>query len=167
MSGRHTFSIKYTATRVFEIIIDNFSFSSAWFQTLKIKRIKFVIGQVQLLLKFVNTLIIKKIKFTISTGFPKLLQNLPMTLVIKKIKLTTIWKELYRLVQTLTIKKIKFTTILRQLLRIATASIVVKKIKFVANAVVAQFITLSYYDPYYLSDWDSSNLSDMDYTVAP
>lgn len=167
MAGRHTFNIKYTATRVFEMIINNFSVSSAWYQILKIKRIKFTIAQTSQLLRIISTLIIKKVKFTVSTGFPKLLQNLPVTLVIKKIKFIPIWHELYNVIQTLSIKKIKFVTVLRQLLRIATASLIIKKIKIVAIATVAQFKLLSYYDPYYLSDWDASNLSDMDYVVAP
>ena len=165
MSGRHTFNVKLTATRVFEIILDNFSFSAAWYQVLKIKPVRFVITQTSLLLKIINTLIIKKIKFTISTGFPKLLQNLPMTLAIKKIKLTAIWRELYKIVQTVSIKKIKFVTTLRQLLRIVTATVAIKKIKIIANATVAVFYTLSHWDTYYLSDMDNSYLSDLD--MAP
>lgn len=165
MSSKHTFNIKFTPTRVFEIIIDNFSFSLAWYLTLKIKSIKFTISQIQLLLNFVSVLKIKKIKFTMSTGFPKLLQNLPITLVIKKIKIVAIWKELYRLVQTVSIKRIKFVTTLRQLLRIVTASIAIKKIKVIAIATVAIFYTLSHWDTYYLSDLDNYYLFEMDYAV--
>ena len=165
MSGRHTFNVKLTATRMFDIILDNFSFSAAWYQTLKIKPVRFVISKTSLLLRLINTLVIKKIKFTISTGFPKLLQNLPLTLKIKKIKFTTIWHELYRVVQTVSIKKIKFVVTLRQLLRITTATIAIKKIKIIANATVAVFYTLSHWDTYYLSDMDGSYLSDLDFVV--
>jgi hypothetical protein len=165
MSGRNIFNIKYTPERVFEIILDNFSFSAAWYQTLKIKRIKFTIAQTSQLSRIINTLSIKKVKLTAGTGFPKLLQNLPMELVIKKIKLTAIWKELYKIVQTVSIKKIKFVTTLRQLLRITTANIAIKKIKIIATATVAVFYTLSYWDTYYLSDLDAYNLSDMDFVA--
>jgi hypothetical protein len=165
MSGRHIFNVKLTPVRVFEIILDNFSFSAAWYQILRIKRIKFVIAQTSLLLRFIDTLVIKKIKFTISTGFPKLLQNLPITLSLKKIKLTAVWRELYNIIQTVSIKKIKFIGVLRQLLRITTANLVIKKIKIIATATVAVFYTLSYWDTYYLSDLDDYYLSEMDFVV--
>jgi hypothetical protein len=69
--------------------------------------------------------------------------------------------------QTLSIKKIKITSTMRQLLRLVNSTLNIKKIKIIALATVAQFRVLSYYDPYMLSDWDSTNLTDMDYVVAP
>ena len=165
MSDKHTFTIKYSPQRIFSLIIDSFSFSAAWYQTLRIKPVRFIIASTSTLLRLIQTLSIKRIQFTINNSLVKLLQNLPMTLSIKKIKFTTVWKELYRLVQTLSIKRIKFVGELRQRLRINVATLAIKKIKFVANVVVALFYTLSHWDPYYLSDLDSYTLEQMDYTT--
>lgn len=162
MGSRHIFNIKLTPARVLEIIFDNFTLSTSWHQALKIKRIKFVIAETYLFLLFISTLIIEKVKFTISAGYPKLLQNLPITLAIKKIKIVPIWEELYELVQAMSIKRIKFSTLLRQILRIAIANITIKKIGITAIATVGIFYTLSHWDTYYLSDLDSYYLSEMD-----
>ena len=165
MSGRYTFNVKLTAKKIFNVNIGNFSFSSAWYQILKIKPVRFIISKTSLLLRFIDTITIKKIKFIITDNLIVLLQRLPMSLYIKKIKFTIIWHELYRIIQTLSIKKIKFAMITRQLLRIATANLAIKKIKFIANATVAVFYTLSHWDTYYLSDLDAYNLSDMDFVA--
>ena len=167
MGRRHTFDVKFTAPRFFDVIIDNFSFSSAWYQMLKVKPMRIVISKTNLLSRLIQTLNIKKIKLTIINSLVKLLQRLPMILNVKRIKFTIVWKELYKIIQSLPIKKIKFTVVFRQLLRVSTANISVKRIKFVVNMIVAQFRVLIYYDPYYLSDLDSNNLSDMDYIIAP
>jgi hypothetical protein len=120
-----------------------------------------------LLMNFVVTLKIKKIKFTIDNALVEILQNLPLTLSIKKIKFISVMRLLEKWTQTINIKKIKITSTMRQLLRLVNSTLIIKKIKIVATATVAQFRVLTYYDPYYLSDWDSSNLSDMDYVIAP
>jgi hypothetical protein len=152
---------------VFELLIENFSSSTAWYQTLKIKRIKIAIAQTSQLIRLaLSTMKIKKIKITIDNALVELLQNLPVTLYIKKIRLTAVWHELYRLVQSVVIKKISFTMVIRQLMRIPIATMVIKKIKIIANATVAIFYTLSYWDASLLTDLDSKNLSEMDYNTA-
>jgi hypothetical protein len=165
MSGKQSFTIRYSPQRLFNLIIDSFSFSAAWYQTLRINSARFIITSISTLLRIIQILSIKRIKFTIANSLVKLLQNLPMTLSIKRIKFTTVWKELYRLVQILSVKRIKFVGELRQRLRINVATLAIKKIKFVANVVVALFYTLSHWDPYYLSDLDAYTLEQMDYTV--
>ena len=56
--------------------------------------------------------------------------------------------------------------VIRQLMRIPIATMVIKKIKIIANATVAIFYTLSYWDASLLTDLDSKNLSEMDYNTA-
>ena len=166
MGSRKTFNIGFSPPRFFEMVIDNFSVALSWFITVSIKKIK-IVALMALLMNFVVTLKIKKIKFTIDNALVEILQNLPLTLSIKKIKFTAVMRMLEKWTQTLSIKKIKITSTMRQLLRLVNSTLIIKKIKIVALATVAQFRVLTYYDPYYLSDWDSTNLSDMDYVIAP
>ena len=166
MSKKHTFNVAFSPARVFELILENFSVALSWYNPVKIKAIKFT-AVVALLINIIVTQKIKRIKFTINNALVKILQNLPVTLNIKKIKFTAIMRMIEQWVQTAKIKKVKITATLRQLLRLANSTTVIKKIKFVAISTIAQFKVLSYFDPYYLSDWDASNLSDMDYIIAP
>lgn len=166
MGSRKTFNIGFSPPRFFEMVIDNFSVALSWFITVSIKKIK-IVALMALLMNVVVTLKLKKIKFTIDNALVEILQNLPLTLSIKKIKFTSVMRLLEKWTQTLSIKKIKITSTMRQLLRLASSTLIIKKIKIIALATVAQFRVLSYYDPYMLSDWDSTNLIDMDYTIAP
>ena len=163
-NNKHSFSIKLSPSRIFELVIDPFAFSSAIYMALRVKVAKFVVSKVSTLLRFINTLAIKKIKFTITDFLVKLSLRLPMTLSVKKVKLTAVWKELYRVLQTLSVKRMKFVVAMRQLLRVPIANLKVYKARIVANAVVAIFYALSHWDPYYLSDLDSKNLTELDYT---
>jgi hypothetical protein len=167
MSKQFNFNLQLRATKVFELIIKNFNISDSWFATLKVKRIKFTITATSLLINIVNTLKIKKIKFTVTNSLVKLQQRLPMTMVVKKIKFTPVVRYLERLIQTLVVKKITLTAPMRQILRVVTSVLAVKKIKITAYPTVASFYLLSYWDPYYLSDMDSSNLVDLDYVITP
>ena len=166
MGSRKTFNIGFSPPRFFEMVIDNFSVALSWFITVSIKKIK-IVALMALLMNFVVTLKLKKVKFTIDNALIEILQNLPLTLSIKKIKFTSVMRLLEKWTQTLSIKKIKIVSTMRQLLRLANSTLIIKKIKIIALATVAQFRTLSYYDPYMLSDWDASTLTDMDYTIAP
>lgn len=166
MGSRKTFNIGFSPPKFFEIAIDNFSVALSWFITVSIKKIK-IVALMAILMNLVVPLKIKRIKFTINNALLEILQNLPLTLSIKKIRLTAIMRMIEKWVETVKIKKIKLTATMRQLLRLAGSTLVIKKIKFVALATVAQFRVLTYYDTYYLSDWDSTNLTDMDYTTAP
>ncbi len=166
MGSRKTFNIGFSPPRFFTLVIDNFSVALSWFVNVSIKKIK-IVALIALLMNFVVPLKIKKIKFTINNALLEILQNLPLTLSIKKIRLTAIMRMIEKWVETVKIKKIKLTATMRQLLRLAGSTLIIKKIKFVALATVAQFKVLTYYDPYYLSDWDASTLTDMDYTIAP
>ena len=166
MGSRKTFNIGFSPPRFFEMVIDNFSVALSWFINVSIKKIK-IIALMSVLMKIIITLKLKKIKFTIDNALVEILQNLPLTLKIKKIKFTAIMRMLEKWTQTLSIKKIKIVSTMRQLLRLANSTLIIKKIKIIALVTVAQFRVLSYYDPYMLSDWDSTNLSDMDYVIAP
>ncbi len=166
MSKQFNFNLQLKATKVFELILNNFNISDSWFATLKVKRIKFTISATSLLIQIINTLKIKPIKLTATNSLVKLLQRLPMTMVVKKIKFTSIPRYLEKLVQTLVVKKIRITATAREILRVVSSTLVVKKIKIMAYPTVASFYLLSHWDPYYLSDIDSEYLVDLDYTIA-
>ena len=163
MKGRHSFT-SYIRDRKEFILTALISISTEWFLTLKVKAIRFIISVTQTLLRIPVTLKVKKVKFV---AYIKGLQRIPITLKVKKIKFVVITRLLERWAQTLKLKKINFVGVTKALVRFDAATLYVKKIKFAAVPIVAQFRVLNYYSGSTLSQMDGSTLADLDYVVIP
>ena len=163
MKGRHSFT-SYIRDRKEFILTALISISTEWFLTLKVKAIRFTISATKTLLRIPITLKVKKIKFV---AYIKGLQRIPITIKVKRIKFVAISRLRERWTQTLKLKRIKFVTVMRGLVRFDAATLYVKKIKFVAIPIVAQFRVLNYYSGSTLSQMDGSTLADLDYVIIP
>jgi hypothetical protein len=162
MASLHNLILRINKKNNLTIYVRGFGLTISWIVTLR-QRILMTANAI-FVLAMTLTLRVKKIKFTISAT--KLLQRITLSLIVKRIRLTASLKQIMSFVLNIIIRQV-ITVSLHQILRVTGISLRVRKILLTANVLIARFYLVSYFDPYYLSDYDNTYLSDMDYVISP
>jgi hypothetical protein len=151
-------SISFTATVV------DFQESLTWFARIQ-QSITMQIRNIKQSIKFTAHINIGTLKLEFTTTLARLSGNFYAT-ISQTIKMESKIKMLKKMGDVLLTIPIKFECRLRDLITGGNVILLNSNIKIEAIPTCRKYALLNFYDAYLLSDWDSSLLQDMDFTIV-
>lgn len=160
--GKHDFKTYINNIRNFTLITYGLSLLSGWYTDIVIKKIYVYISAVVLALFTVFTLHLRKINIIVTNV--KLTQKEIISILCRSITMSIIFKSIIGSEIVYDIYKPSLILAIKIIETFAGTNLK-SKLYMLAEATVAQFRTLGYFDPFALWELDDMTLNEMDSTV--